>query len=150
MSYRSADPFRGPNLRRRNVRSRARQQRPSQILREITTEIVEQGVAIVEGDVYLHGAERAVHYTVGLTRHEGHPEIVIVEECCECARYALMAVADIVRGGTNLGHGWGVTIDGVDHTLVDVAEPEVLLTAQAIYAGPGEIVPALELIPTTP
>ncbi len=145
--YRS--PYRSPRWSSRRSRQQA-QRRRSQIVSEIKTEIVQFGVAIVEGDVSLRGAERGVHYTVGLTRHEGHPEIVIVEECCECARDLLTAVADVVRGGTNLGHGWGVTIDEVDYTLVDVEAPQVLLTAQEIYAGPGEIVPALELIPVSP
>jgi hypothetical protein len=122
----------------------------ARIIADIRAEIAEQGVAIVAERVRLRGMELPVHYTVGLTRHEDHPEVIVVDECCECADQLLGAVADVVRQGVRLGPGWGIRIDGVDHVLVEVANPNVVHLAQCIYANPGHHVPALELVPATP
>jgi stage III sporulation protein SpoIIIAA len=119
----------------------------SRILADIRAEIADQGVAIVAERVRLRGMELPVHYTVGLTRHEDHPEVIVVDECCECADQLLGAVADVVRQGVRLSSGWGIRIDGVDHVLVEVMNPNVLHMAQLVYAHPGQHVPALELVP---
>jgi hypothetical protein len=115
------------------------------ILADIRAEIAQQGVAIVAERVHQQGVEVPVHYTVGLTRYKDHPEIITVDECCECADQLLEAVADVVRQGVRLGPGWGINIDGRDHVLVEVETPGILSMAQMIYASPGHHVPALEL-----
>jgi hypothetical protein len=93
------------------------------------------------------GQEFITHYTVGLTRHEGHPEIIVVGACCTCADQILLGAAQVVRDGARLGPGWGLTIDGWAHVLIDVEAPEHLTDAQDLYRVPGgRPVPALQAI----
>jgi len=130
---------------RRAQRHRVNTQIPAQIKRQST----EQGVAVVAGTIPLAGNDWPIHYTVGLTRHEGHPEIVVVGECFDCAERMLRGAADVVRRGARLAPGWGLTLQGWLHVLVEVERPEILDVAQDLYRLPGRPpVPALQAIGT--
>lgn len=122
-----------------------RRQMRAQIRRQIT----EQGVAVLAGTIPLAGSDWPIHYTVGLTRHEGHPEIVVVGECCDCCERMLLGAAELVRGGMRLSPGWGLTLEGWLHVLVEVERPEQLVLAQDLYRRPGRPpIPALQAIGT--
>lgn len=125
-----------------------------QVIVELREEIEQFGVAICAGEIEACEAGMQVrrwstHYTVGLTRHEGHPEVIAVDMCCDCAERVLSAVSDVVSGGARLGPGWGLQIDGWDYLLIDVDDPTLLPEAQALYRRPeGPVVPALQVIGT--
>lgn len=133
----------------RRTKHRQRQRRELSQRREIRREIAEQGVAVVAGSIRRAGEDWPIHYTVGLTRHEGHPELIVVGECCDCAEAILLGAANAVRRGTRLSPGWGVSIDGWLHVMVDVEQPEHLVLAQDLYRIPdGPLVRALQAIGT--
>ena len=116
---------------------------------QIRQQITERGVAVVADTLRLGGEDCSLHYTVGLTRHEGHPELVVVGECFDCAQRMLLGAADLVRRGARLAPGWGLTVEGWLHVLVDVECPERLTLAQDLYRLPGRPpVPALQAIGT--
>lgn len=126
-------------MRKQMARDRAR----------IREEIAIRGVAVVEGSLSVGGRDWLTHYTVGLTRLEGHPEIIVVGECCECAERILRGAADAVRDGARLGPGWGLTIDGWVHVLIEVEQTEQLVAVQDLYRLPGRApVPALQAMGT--
>lgn len=133
---------------RRGSRRRGRRADQLEAVR-IRDEIATHGVAVVEGRLRLGGRSWRTHYTVGLTRHEGHPEIIVVGECCQCTEAILLGAADRVREGVRLGAGWGLRVEGWLHVLIDVDDPEDLPAAQRLYrAAGGRPVPALQAIAT--
>ena len=110
-------------------------------------EIAVHGVAIRAGSVRRFDRTWSTHYTVGLTRHEGHPEVVVVDVCCDCADRILVAATDVVRSGVRLAAGWGITVDGWDHLLVAVEDPTTLSGAQMLYRPMGgPPIPALQIV----
>ncbi len=108
-----------------------------QMRAQIKRQIAEQGVAVVAGTIPLAGSDWPIHYTVGLTRHEGHPEIVVVGECGDCAERMLLGAADVVRRGTPLAPGWGLTLQGWLHVLVAVERPEHLVVCPGSVSATG-------------
>ncbi len=128
---------------------RRQQRRARREQATLRNEIATLGVAVVEGSLRIGGRSWVTHYTVGLTRHDGHPEIIVVGECCECADRILRGAAERVRDGLRLTAGWGLTVDGWLHVLIDVDDPRHLRSAQRMYRVPGSRpVPALQAIGT--
>ena len=109
--------------------------------------IARDGYAVAYGSHPVGDRELLTHYTVGLTRYEDHPEIIVVGACCSCAEDTLEAVVDVVRSGTRLGAGWALEIDGWRNILIGVDDPLRLTQAQDLYRIPGHPpVPALQLV----
>ena len=122
-----------------------RHRRVTQLRRRIAVD----GVAIVGGRIRLAGSRFTTHYTVGLTRHEGHPELIVVDHCCDCAETLLASVARLVRDGVRLGAGWGVQVQGFPFLAIDVDDACALPWAQRVYRMPGQPpIPALQLVAT--
>lgn len=118
-------------------------------MEQIRREITAKGVAIATGIELINGHHRTLHYTVGLTRYEGHPELVVVGTCCECSENVLRGAADAVRDGARLAPGWGVDVDGWSHLAIEVEDPTLAVLAQWLYRVPGgPVVHALQLVPT--
>jgi hypothetical protein len=95
--------------------------------------------------------ERGEHvhtYTAGLTRYHGHPELIFSGAGFHTAHYVLDVLADAVSGGRRLAEGQVLTRDeiGRECLLVPVADPSLLVLAQAVYGGPTTIVPALQVV----
>jgi len=87
---------------------------------------------------------RHVHsYTVGLTRHHGHPELILGGGEFETAFHVLDALAAAVQAGRRFRAGETAAAGrlGRECVLLPVAEPSPLVLAQAIYGR----VPALEV-----
>ena len=102
---------------------------------QVKRQIAVQGVAVTADSLRLAEQDWPVHYTVGLTRLEGHPEIVVVGECDDCAERMLRGAADVVRRGTRLAPGWGLTLEGWLHVLIEVEHPD---GNQSLYAHLNE------------
>jgi len=122
---------------RRQRRRQASPRRRGDVRADVARQIAVQGVAVMADSLRLAEQDWPVHYTVGLTRLEGHPEIVVVGECDDCAERMLRGAADVVRRGTRLAPGWGLTLEGWLHVLIEVDHPELLLAAQDTYRIPG-------------
>lgn len=87
---------------------------------------------------------RHVHsYTVGLTRHHGHPELILGGGEFETAFHVLDALAAAVQAGRRFRAGETAAVGrlGPECVLLAVADPSPLVLAQAIYGR----VPALEV-----
>ena len=90
---------------------------------------------------------RHVHsYTVGLTRHHGHAELILGGGDFETAYHVLDGLAAAVQGGRRFRAGETATAGelGRECVLLPVADPSCLVLAQAIY-GSVTAVPALEV-----
>ena len=86
-------------------------------------------------------------YTVGLTRHHGHPELLASGLTPPEAGGLLTELARRVRAGARFSPGDVLTPAGSHRLqLVGVADPAQLTHAQAIYAGPAGPVPALQVV----
>lgn len=87
-------------------------------------------------------------YTVGLTRLEGHPEVVVSGPDLDTACGVLHSAAEAVVEGERFAAGREVDLDGVPLRVVAVRRPAHLVVAQDIYATPGHagLVPALQLV----
>lgn len=104
-----------------------------------------QGWAVA--DVAPTRIHAAYSYTVGLTRHRGHPELLASGLVPREARGLLAGLADEVRAGHRFGAGDVLSPDGVHRLqLVRVADPGSLGHAQTIYASTGHPVPALQVV----
>ncbi|MEJ5867004.1 DUF4262 domain-containing protein [Pseudokineococcus sp. 5B2Z-1] len=118
-----------------------------EVLAQHLLAIEEQGWSheAVEGD----GTGPAFAYTIGLTRQDGHPEVVVSGLEPHVADHLLHAVADRVLAGHRLAAGGEVDL-GLDvwFKLVGVRRPQRLVTAQEVFATPGHagLVPALQLV----
>jgi hypothetical protein len=116
-------------------------------------QIADHGYAIIDGCVEVDGRHVLTHYSVGLTRYDGHPEVIVVGVCCDHAEELIDAAANAVRQGYRLAAGWRLGGDsavgpgGFDATLIDVDEPWHLRLAQLTYAyANGPTVPALQIV----
>lgn len=100
---------------------------------------------MVEGDVT--GPPFA--YTLGLTRQDGHPEVVVSGLDPDVACRLLHAVVDRVLAGHPLVAGTAVDL-GLDvaFRVLGVRRPQRLVLAQEVYASPGYagLVPALQVV----
>jgi len=86
-------------------------------------------------------------YTIGLTRHHGHPELLASGLTPGEAGGLLADLAAAVRGGLRLAAGDVLSPDGAHRLqLVRVAEPGQLAHAQAIYASAAGTVPGLQVV----
>lgn len=124
------------------MRHRHPRRTDARLRRQIATE----GVAIVPGSIRRPGRRFDTHYTVGLTRHEGHPELIVVDLCCECAAMILSSIAEVVRAGTRLDAGWGVQVEGFPYVLLEVEDPRALRWAQRVYRTSDRWIPALQVV----
>ncbi|WP_299038495.1 DUF4262 domain-containing protein [uncultured Pseudokineococcus sp.] len=100
---------------------------------------------MVEGDIT--GPPFA--YTLGLTRQEGHPEVVVSGLPPDVACGVLHAVVEHVQAGHRLTAGTEVDLGhAVVWRVVRVRHPQRLVVAQEIYATPGHagLVPALQVV----
>ncbi len=104
-----------------------------------------QGWAVA--DVGPTRGRAAYSYTIGLTRHRGHPELLASGLVPGEARGLLSELADEGRAGRRFGAGEVLSPDG-GHLLqlVRVADPGSLTHAQAIYGSTGIPVPALQVV----
>jgi len=86
-------------------------------------------------------------YTIGLTRHHGHPELLASGLTGPEAGGLLTELARQVRAGRRFASGDVLSPAGAHRLqLVGVADPAQLTHAQAIYAGPAGPVPALQVV----
>jgi len=86
-------------------------------------------------------------YTIGMTRHHGHPELLASGLVPAEAMGLLTDLAEEVRAGHRFAAGEVLSPDGAHRLqLVRVADPGRLAHAQAIYAGPAGPVPALQVV----
>jgi Domain of unknown function (DUF4262) len=86
-------------------------------------------------------------YTIGLTRHHGHPELLASGLHPREADGLLTELAAGVRAGYRLRPGDVLRPDGGHRLqLVSVADPARLDHAQAIYRGWAGDVPALQVV----
>ena len=87
----------------------------------------------------------ATDYTVGLTRHHGHPEIVIVGGCYADSRRILARLAHEVAIGSRF-EPCLLDIDGSRYGLLAVEDPQHLWLAHLMYARDGLPATALQLV----
>lgn len=128
--------------------------RERRTLQGLRQEIRVRGVAVAHGCLCVPGpAGRDRHvrtsYTLGLTRCQGHPELICAHLPEEDAESVLRSAAHAIRSGARLAPGWGfrVGLPDVDErsfSLIAVDLPEHLWLAQALY-GPGS--QALQVVP---
>ncbi|WP_298805857.1 DUF4262 domain-containing protein [uncultured Pseudokineococcus sp.] len=88
-------------------------------------------------------------YTIGLTREDGHPEVLVSGLDPDVACGVLHAVVDHVRSGNRITAGTEVDLGHDDvWRVVRVRRPQRLVTAQEVFATPGHagLVPALQLV----
>jgi len=86
-------------------------------------------------------------YTIGMTRHHGHPELVASGLPAAEAEALLTELARQVRAGRCFSPGDVLTPSGAHRLqLVGVADPAQLSHAQAIYASSAGMVPALQVV----
>lgn len=107
--------------------------------------INQHGWALVS--IQARGREAGFTYTIGLTRFHGHPELLVAGMPPQPAAELLNGLAAEVRSGQRLVAG-DLLAPGGEHRwqLVRVSDPSRLVNAQAIYAGPAGLVPALQVI----
>lgn len=86
-------------------------------------------------------------YTIGLTRHHGHPELLASGLPPAEAEGLLSELADRVRRGCRFHPGDVLSPDGAHRLqLVRVADATRLGHAQEIYASAAGLVPALQVV----
>ncbi|MGI9197884.1 MAG: DUF4262 domain-containing protein [Candidatus Nanopelagicales bacterium] len=114
-------------------------------LARVRREIDRRGWASAEGCVIVDESHVATDYTVGLTRHHGHPEIVIVDGSYVESRRILARLAHEVAMGTRF-EPCLLDIDGVRYGLLAVEDPAHLWLAHLMYARDGLPVSALQVV----
>jgi hypothetical protein len=93
------------------------------------------------------GGRTGFCYTIGMTRHHDHPELLASGLPTREARALLDDLVERVRGGQRLRAGEVLTPDGEYRLqLLRVADPGQLDHAQAVYAGPRTPVQALQVV----
>lgn len=115
-------------------------------LARIRREIDRRGWAPAEGCVILDEEHVATDYSVGFTRHHGHPEIIVVGMSFAEGRRLLSRLAHEVATGARF-EPCLVQIDGRGYGLLDVDDPQHLWLAHLLYAREGLPVRALQLVP---
>jgi hypothetical protein len=107
--------------------------------------------------IWTHGWALASHpttgrrvgfsYTIGLTRHHGHPELLVSGLVPEEAAGLLGDLAAAVRSGHRYCPGDVLSPDGAHRLqLVRVTDPARLAHAQAVYATPTTPVTAMQVV----
>ncbi len=107
--------------------------------------IRDEGWALSRGCVAVDGDHVDVRYTAGLTRHHGHPELIVVGGHLPRERDILTGLAAHVSSGARLEPCW-VTFGSRRLALVPVDEPEVLWLTHLVYAAYGHPVCALQVV----
>lgn len=115
-------------------------------LARIRREIDRRGWATAEGCVILDEEHVATDYSVGFTRHHGHPEVIVVGMSFAEGRRLLSRLAHEVATGARF-EPCLVQIDGRGYGLLDVDDPQHLWLAHLLYAREGLPVRALQLVP---
>lgn len=87
-------------------------------------------------------------YTVGLTRHRGHPELIVVGMCSDCADALLETLATDVQRGRRFRAGDIVDLGYQRGALLQVRQPHrwVVLADRMYRVGGGPAVPALQVV----
>lgn len=130
------------------------------ILNEVRRRIDEHGWAVqaigaccsVPGCSGGRADEPEFAYTVGLTRYDGHPELIITGVSQMETAHPLNLLGERIRNGERFGHGDVVRDIAADRPVrliaVDPrASAEYLLHANALYRCPGRPpVPALQVV----
>ena len=121
--------------------------RERRTLARLRRDIRRRGVALAEGCACRDQEHRRILYTVGLTRHHGHPELVVSGRELRGGTDLLLDAAAAVAAGDRLAPGWDLVTDRGEYRIVEVDDPEHLWLAQLMYAPAlGPPVPALHLI----
>ena len=90
-------------------------------------------------------------YTIGLTRFHGHPELLVTGVDAVSGGALLNALGEEVRGGRRHCPGHLIELqDGRLLQFVRVNNPRRLLHAQDMYASEAGLVPALQVVHSTP
>ncbi|MGH8774478.1 MAG: DUF4262 domain-containing protein [Jiangellaceae bacterium] len=77
-------------------------------------------------------------YTVGMSRHEGHPELLVAMMCDEHVERLLLALTRQIASGRRFAPGDVIEVEGVIATFVAVDRPrECVLLADQLYRVPG-------------
>jgi hypothetical protein len=121
---------------------------PAQLRDQQRRHIEEFGWSIVA--VEKSPAQAAFAYTVGLTRFHGHPELLVTGLDERSAAGVLNHLGEQVRAGRRFAAG---DLDrheaGQMFQFIAVHNPRRLVEAQAMYAGPAGLVPALQVVYST-
>lgn len=115
-------------------------------LARIGREIDRRGWSVAEGCVILGDDHVATDYSVGFTRHHGHPEVVVVGMPLAEGRRLLSRLAHEVSTGSRF-EPCLVQIDGRSYGLLEVDDAQHLWLAHLLYARDGVPVRALQLVP---
>ena len=107
--------------------------------------IRDRGWALSRGCVDIEGRHHEVRYTAGLTRHHGHPELIVVGPPIASERPLLQGLVDHVTSGETLEPCW-ITFGSRSLALVAVDQPEVLWLTHLIYGVDGHPVSALQIV----
>ena len=114
-------------------------------LASIRRDIDHRGWTTAEGCVVIDEDHVATDYSVGFTRHHGHPEIVIVGGLYAESRRLIAQLAHEIACGSRF-EPCLLDIDGARYAFVEVADPEHLWLAHLLYAREGVPVSALQLV----
>ena len=115
-------------------------------LATIRRDIDRRGWTTAEGCVIVGDDHVATDYSVGFTRHHGHPEIVIVGGSYAESRRLIARLAHEVACGARF-EPCLLEIDEARYALLAVDDPQHLWLAHLLYARDGLPVSALQLVP---
>lgn len=114
-------------------------------LASVRREIDRRGWTTAEGCVIVGEEHIATDYTVGMTRHHGHPELVIVGNSYAESRRILARLAHEVAIGVRF-EPCLLDIDGTRYGLLAVEDPQHLWLAHLMYAHSGVPLTALQVV----
>jgi hypothetical protein len=104
-------------------------------------------IVVVEGN----RTQAPFAYTIGLTRFHGHPELLVTGLDQSSTGSILNQLGSEVKSGRRFSAGYLVEReDGRLLQFLRVTNPRRLLHAQDMYAGPAGLVPALQVVYSTP
>lgn len=103
------------------------------------------GWALAGGCVQWRGRHVDVRYTAGLTRHHGHPELVVCGPVLPRERTLIQALVDQVSDGTRLEPCW-LDFGARRLALVEVDQPELLWLSHVVYGREGHRMRALQIV----
>jgi len=107
--------------------------------------IRDHGWALASGCVEVAGRHVDMRYTVGLTRHHGHPEFAVLGTPQPGERAFLDALARQVSEGMVFEPSW-VDFGSQRWAMVEVDVPEALWLAHIVYGRQGHPLRALQLV----
>ena len=114
-------------------------------LARVRRDIDRRGWTTAEGCVIVGDDHVATDYTVGLTRHHGHPEVVVVGGSYAESRRLIARLAHEVACAERF-EPCLLEIDGARYALLRVDDPQHLWLAHLLYARDGVPVSALQLV----